>query len=273
MLCYRYGEILIITSSQKTTAEIQPLYTDADDYEQDGIMPPQEALVIRLVSPKHIGFIMDGNGRWAKKRLLPRAAGHREGVKALKRVVNGCIAEGVKCVTMYTFSTENWQRPQNEVNSLMNLIREFLEIDYRTEFAAPVRIKILGDKSGLPEDIAVSVTKIETESACIDGFCIALALNYGSRDELAHAVNAMAKNQITATAENISEYLYTKGLPDPDIIVRTGGEQRLSNFLLFQSAYAELIFMDKLWPDMKEKDVKAIIEEYSNRDRKFGKIK
>lgn len=223
--------------------------------------------------PKHIGFIMDGNGRWAKKRLLPRSMGHREGVKALKRVINTCIDYGVEYITMYTFSTENWNRPKKEVDALMNLIREFTDIDFEKEFKKPIRIKFIGNIDGLPEDIAAAVKDVESRSKYITDFCLILALNYGSKDEIVHAFNKMSEAGIKATTENIGDYLYTAGIPDPDLIVRTAGEKRLSNFLLLQSAYAEFEFLDVLWPDINEKHIAQIMEDYSKRDRKYGRIK
>ena len=226
-----------------------------------------------IIIPKHIGFIMDGNGRWAKKRLLPRSLGHREGVKALKRVINACIDYGVQYITMYTFSTENWNRPKKEVDALMDLIREFTDIDFKKEFKKPVRIKFIGNIDGLPEDISVAVKDVENRSKDINDFCLILALNYGSKDEIVHAFNKMSEEGVKATAENIGDYLYTAGIPDPDLIVRTGGEKRLSNFLLLQAAYAEFEFLNVLWPDMTEKHIAQIIEDFSKRDRKFGRVK
>lgn len=228
---------------------------------------------MKITVPKHIGFIMDGNGRWAKKRLLPRSLGHREGVKALKRVIDACIDYGVEYVTVYTFSTENWNRPKKEVDALMNLIREFKDKDFKNEFNKPVRVRFIGNIDGLPEDIATAVKEVELSSKDVKDFCLVIALNYGAKDEIVHACNKMRETGVVATNENIGDYLYTAGIPDPDLIVRTGGEKRLSNFLLLQSAYAEFEFLDVLWPDMDKKDVAQIMEDYSKRERKYGRVK
>ena len=221
---------------------------------------------------RHIAFIMDGNGRWAQKRGLPRTFGHKEGVKVFERIADYCAEIGLEAVTVYAFSTENWKRPQNEVEALMKLVEQYLD-----EFAAnvdkyQVELHIVGDVSAfsarMQEKIhhAEQISKGKPCKLCV-------ALNYGGRDEIVHVCNtllAQGKEQITAA--DIASQLYTACVPDPDLIVRTGGEMRLSNFLLWQAAYAEFYATDTLWPDMKPSDVDLAIEAFYKRSRRFGGI-
>ncbi len=224
--------------------------------------------------PKHIGFIMDGNGRWAKARLMPRTAGHLAGLKALKKVIKGCVEEGVSYVTLYCFSTENWTRPKDEVDYLMGLFSEKImgELPFYNENG--IRLLTLGDISVLPDDArkalleAVEATKGNTK------ITVQLAINYGGQDEICRAVNAALAEGITKiTPEVIRAHFDNPDVPPADLIVRSAGEKRLSNFLLFDSAYSEFVFYDKLWPDWGAKDVSAAIDEYNSRTRKFGGVK
>ena len=221
-------------------------------------------------TPQHIAFIMDGNGRWAKKRFMPRMEGHRRGLTVAENVIDQCLALGVKYVSLYVFSTENWHRPQEEVNGLFRLAREFLA---KTDFAKEqTRIIVSGDCSGLPEDLKLQIRATEQKTEEFS-FIANLCIDYGGRDELLHAVNTLLQSGVTHADENtLRTALYQPTLPDPDFIIRTGGEKRLSNFLLFQSAYAELYFTETLWPDFTEEEFDLALQDYSKRKRKFGRI-
>lgn len=224
--------------------------------------------------PKHIGFILDGNGRWATARKLPRSVGHRKGTVALKRVLNACIKYGVEAVSLYAFSSENWKRPQKERETLFSMIKEFVRDDIAKSLVKPVKIQVMGDITALPQDVQEAIEKAIIDTQKNDGMIVNIGLNYGSRDEIVTAVNRAIKAGVTDfTKEIIESYLDTANLPPLDLIVRTSGEIRLSNFMLWQCAYSEMIFLDKLWPDMKKKDVDEIIEEFSGRNRKFGGLK
>lgn len=222
--------------------------------------------------PEHIAFIMDGNGRWATARHLPRSMGHKEGAEAMKRVVNACINSGVKYATFFAFSTENWKRPKAEVDGLMNLIRNFMSADVNREFDKPVRLKWIGSTANVPDDVVSKIRDGERRTADNTDFTLVFAFNYGSRDEIVRACTVLADNGTEITEQSLSGALDTSGIPDPDVIVRTAGEKRLSNFLIYQGAYSELIFSDTLWPDMDGDEIKKIIEEYNRRTRKFGGI-
>lgn len=219
---------------------------------------------------QHIAFIMDGNGRWAKARGLTRDAGHRAGVEAFRRVVSHCGDIGIPIVTVYAFSTENWKRPAREVSLLMNLLSNYLESCGDDMMAQGVRFRVIGDKTPFKRELRESIDKLErlTEN---NTRLLNVALNYGGRDELVHAFNRLAEKGITnIKEEDISRELYTAGIPDPDLIVRSSGELRLSNFLIWQGAYSELYFTDTLWPDMTSEDVDLAILEYKNRHRRYG---
>lgn len=233
-----------------------------------------------LNMPQHIAVIMDGNGRWAKQRNLPRLAGHRAGVEALKQIVKNADAFGVKYLTVYAFSTENWNRPSDEVTGLMDLIVFFLKRDLNELIRQGVRIRTIGDLSALPQEpleeinSAIEITKTNEKLQLI------IALNYGGRQELLDATRRIAEactdgalsvNEITDHL--FSSYLYTKDIPDPDLVIRTSGEMRISNFLLWQSSYSEYYFTDVLWPDFDHAQLLKAIESYSSRDRRFGKVK
>ena len=228
--------------------------------------------------PQHIGFIMDGNGRWAKRRGLPRSAGHRAGAKTFRDMVRYCKDIGIKNMTVYAFSTENWKRPKEEVEAIMDLLRSYLKdaFDHREE---EVRCLILGDTAPLAPDLVALIKKLENESRDCKQMTLNIALNYGGRAEITHAVRELAgqvqRGELAPeeiTEDAISAHLYTAGQPDPDLIIRPSGEYRTSNFLLWQSAYSELVFMDVLWPDFTRRDLDRAILEYQNRDRRFGGV-
>ncbi len=223
----------------------------------------------------HVAFIMDGNGRWAKKRGLPRNAGHVAGAKACRRVFEYCRKIGIKTVTVYAFSTENWNRPAEEVEGLMDLFLSEIT-DILDDFDnTTTRFVFLGDKGRFSPDLRSKMEELERRSSDrTSGYTLNLAMNYGSRDELVRAVNQLiAEGKTEVTAEDISSHLYTKASPDPDLIVRTGHESRLSNFLLWQASYAELMFIDRFWPDMDGDAIDDIVRNFYQRDRRFGSVK
>ena len=220
--------------------------------------------------PSHIAFIMDGNGRWAEKRHLPRKYGHKMGTEALERTVKAAAECGVKAVTFYAFSTENWSRPKEEIDYLMNTFRDFLvkKDDYKRD---DVKLIFIGNLGKFPSDIEEACHRLEEETKDNSGVTVAIAMNYGSLEEITTAVNKLLASGVKSVTErDILASLYTAELPLPDLVVRTGGEVRLSNFLLLQSAYAELLFLDTLWPDFDKKALKSVIEAYEKRVRKFG---
>lgn len=230
--------------------------------------------------PAHIAIIMDGNGRWAKERNLPRALGHRAGVETIRRIVKGCNNLGVKYLTLYAFSTENWNRPLEEVNSLMKLLVEYLKNEFEELNANDVVINSIGNISKLPKICREELNNAYEKTKNNKGLILNLALNYGGRNEIIDAVKQisldLANKKISKdeiTEELFSKYTYTKEMPDPDLIIRPSGELRLSNFLLWQSAYSELWFSDVNWPDFHEKQLKLAISDYQKRDRRFGKVK
>lgn len=224
--------------------------------------------------PKHIAIIMDGNGRWAKKRGLPRTMGHKAGVEAIRGVVKECNKLGVKYLTLYAFSTENWIRPQEEVNALMNLLVEYLKNEFEELNNNNVVINHIGDISKLPKKCQDELINAYNKTKNNTGVVLNLALNYGGRTEIISAVNKILKSNIKSiTEEEFNKYLYTVNMPDPDIIIRPSGEQRLSNFMLWQCAYSEFWYADICWPDFKAKDLHKAIYDYQKRDRRFGGIK
>jgi undecaprenyl diphosphate synthase len=219
--------------------------------------------------PRHVGFIMDGNGRWAKKRLLPRSVGHREGAKVFRRVSELCRDIGIECATFYAFSTENRSRPKDEVDGLVRLFDEYLDEIKKSTADKNERVIFLGDLTFFGEGIQAKADDITRETQANTGFTCAVAVNYGGHDEIIRAVKRL--NASGDPPENLPKYLYTADLPDVDLIIRTAGEQRLSNFLTWQSAYAELYFSDTLWPDFSRKDLLLALQSYAGRQRKFGK--
>ncbi|MCR5154140.1 MAG: isoprenyl transferase [Lachnospiraceae bacterium] len=229
------------------------------------------------VVPEHVAVIMDGNGRWAKKKGLPRSLGHRAGGKAVERICKDAYNMGVKYLTIYAFSTENWSRSQEEIDALMNILRDYLSDCIKQSNKNKMRVRIIGDISRLDEDIQKKIADLEEATKNNDGLRFFIALNYGGRDEIKRAVAGMLKDskegklrEEDITEEKISSYLDTKDCPDPDILIRTSGEQRLSNFLLWQLAYTEFYFTDVLWPDFSKKDLEKAIEYYNTRERRFG---
>jgi len=228
--------------------------------------------------PRHIAIIMDGNGRWAKKRALPRSAGHSAGSKNFKDIARYCNKIGIEYLTVYAFSTENWARPKDEVDNIMNILRDYLK-DAKNFKEENIQVKFIGNIAALPVDIIALIDDAEKNSADATGLKLNIALNYGGRDEILHAARKLAadcKNGLI-DAEAISEQdlearLYTAGQPDPDIIIRPSGEYRLSNYLIWQSAYSELWFSHILWPDFKPKYLEEALDEFSKRDRRFGGV-
>ena len=228
--------------------------------------------------PKHIAIIMDGNGRWAKKRGLPRTAGHIKGAKNIDTIARAAKSLGVKYLTIYAFSTENWSRPDDEVSKLMDLLEEYLEKAHKNAEKNKMRIRVIGDRSVLEKRLLDKINMVEEETSIYDDVFLQVAFNYGSRDEIVRATKKIAKNvkdgslNIDDINEDIfSSYLDTKDIPDPDLMIRTSGEERISNYLLWQLAYAEFIFTEVAWPDFSPKHLEEALEEYSNRNRRFGK--
>jgi undecaprenyl diphosphate synthase len=214
---------------------------------------------------------MDGNGRWAKKRRLPRELGHKAGADAFERIVNYCYDIGVGAVTVYAFSTENWKRPKREVDALFMLFTEFIDHYVEKLKHRSVRLIFIGDREPFSESFRKRIENVEKKTENNDKMILYLGVNYGGRDDICHAVNSLiAEGKTNITEEDISNRIYTSLSPDPDLIVRTGGEYRISNFLIWQSAYSELYITDTLWPDMKESDVDLAIQEFMKRERRFG---
>ena len=222
--------------------------------------------------PRHVAIIMDGNGRWAKKRFLPRIAGHRAGVEAVRRAVEAAPLLGIEVLTLYAFSSENWKRPADEVNDLMGLLKRYLQSEIDELDRNGVRVRYIGDPHRLSADVRALLDKSVTRTAGNSKLTLVLALNYGSQDEIVRAVRQLVADGVEPTAEAIEARLDTADLPLPDLIIRTSGEQRLSNFLLWQAAYAELIFTDDLWPDFDRASLERAIAEFGRRERRFGGI-
>lgn len=229
--------------------------------------------------PRHIAIIMDGNGRWAEKRFMPRLFGHKAGVEALRSVISRCSKLGIEVLTLYAFSTENWNRPVDEVSGLMELLVQFLQKEIAELHSNGIKIRCIGDLSALPERARAEVKKAEALTADNDGLVVNIALNYGGRDELLKAAKGLAAEVASGVlteaqidSEAFEKHLYTAGQPDPDLMIRTSGEQRISNFLLWQLAYAEFYFTEVLWPDFDEKELDKALEIYAKRHRRFGKL-
>lgn len=230
--------------------------------------------------PKHIGIILDGNGRWATKRMLPRNLGHKKGVQTLKEIVMEVKNLGIPNLTVFAFSTENWKRPKEEVDYLMNQLKEYYQAGLKKVLENKIKIKFIGSKNKLSSDIIMMMEDIEFQTQKFEGFTLTIAFNYGSREEIVEACkkisNKVLNHQITINdidENEISNNLYTSDLYDLDLIIRTSGEMRLSNFLLYQAAYAELYFPKTLWPDFHKKELFLSIREYQNRNRRYGGIK
>jgi undecaprenyl diphosphate synthase len=238
---------------------------------------PDKQLIDKNKMPNHIAIIMDGNGRWAKKRLMPRTMGHRAGMSSLKKVVRACDDLGVAILTVFAFSTENWKRPSAEVTYLMQLLAEFMRQELDELHQKNVRIQVLGDYNAMPVECRVEIRHALELTRENTGLIFNIALNYGARQEILDGVKSLTEKiiggEIAANDLNeelFSRLLYTKGMPDPDLLIRSSGEMRISNFMLWQIAYTELVVVDTLWPDFTEQDLKRAIIEYQHRDRKFG---
>ena len=229
--------------------------------------------------PNHIAIILDGNGRWAKKKGMPRNYGHAQGSKNVERICEDAYKLGVKYLTVYAFSTENWKRPKDEVDALMNLLRNYMKTCLKTAEKNRMRVRVLGDKTALDEDIRTRIGELEEATKNNDGLNFQIALNYGSRDEMIRAMKKMCADygegniNLDQIDENLFEtYLDTHDIPDPDLMIRTSGEQRLSNYLLWQLAYSEFYFTDVLWPDFTKEELIKAIEYFNGRDRRFGGV-
>ncbi|MBQ7659645.1 MAG: isoprenyl transferase [Alphaproteobacteria bacterium] len=227
----------------------------------------------------HLAIIMDGNGRWAKQRGLPRQAGHQKGAEVVIDIAKAAKELGVKFLTLYAFSTENWKRPIEEVNALMNLLRQYLQKDFKELKENDIRIVFIGERNMLAADICERMTALEDETAANKSATLLVALSYGARPEIVRAAQELAQKVKSGEMrlEQIDEKTFstaldTKDVPDPDVLIRTGGEQRLSNFLLWQLAYAEFFFTDTLWPDFTKEELKTIVEKYQTRERRYGKV-
>ncbi|HJC51518.1 MAG TPA: isoprenyl transferase [Candidatus Anaerostipes avistercoris] len=229
--------------------------------------------------PQHVAIILDGNGRWAKKKHLPRNMGHAQGSKTVERIIEDAYDLGIKYLTVYAFSTENWKRPKDEVDALMKLLRDYLKNCIKRANKNNMKVRVIGDVSRLDEDLQKRIAELKEASKDNTGINFTIALNYGSRDEMVRAMKHMADDLQSGklqkediTEEFFNSYLDTKELPDPDLLIRTSGEERLSNFMLWQLAYTEFYFTDVLWPDFNKKELKKAIEYYNGRDRRFGGI-
>lgn len=230
--------------------------------------------------PQHIAIILDGNGRWAKAKGMPRNYGHAQGSKNVERICEEAYKMGVKYLTVYAFSTENWSRPKEEVDALMKLLRNYMKTCLKTAAKNRMKVRVLGDKTKLDDDIRKRIEELEKATVDNDGLNFQIALNYGSRDEMIRAMKKMAadckegKLEVEDISDSVFEaYLDTHDIPDPDLLIRTSGELRLSNYLLWQLAYTEFYFTDVLWPDFTKKELEKAILHYNNRDRRFGGTK
>ena len=241
--------------------------------------PAQELSIKDIQLPEHIGIIMDGNGRWAKKRGLPRSAGHTAGAQTFRKIARYCSDIGIKYLTVYAFSTENWRRPSDEVDALMRLFKDYLQEAIRDFKDDSIVLRFIGDRSAFSPELLSLMNENEEESRERDGMVLNIAMNYGGRAELVTAISDMANevkdgslDPAAITEELVSQHLYTKGQPDPDLIIRPSGENRTSNFLLWQSAYAEYVIMDVMWPDFTQDDLNQALIEFAKRNRRFGGV-
>ena len=229
--------------------------------------------------PAHIAFIMDGNGRWAKERFLPRTAGHREGAKRIKEIIKTAHDLGVKVVTFFAFSTENWKRSKNEINVLFHILNSFLEREIRELDKNNMRFMVIGRDQPIPEALQKKIARAQDKTRDNSAMSVVIALNYGARQEIVDAAKSLVEDALAGKirAQELDEkvfssYLYTAGLPDPDLLIRTSGEMRISNFLLWQLSYAELYFTKVYWPDFNKEEFLKAVEEYQERNRRFGKV-
>jgi undecaprenyl diphosphate synthase len=232
-----------------------------------------------LQTPKHVAIILDGNGRWAKKRMLPRKAGHVAGSKTVEKICEDAYNLGIQYLTVYAFSTENWKRPKDEVDALMKLLRQYLKDCIKRSTKNNMCVRVIGDITPLDEDMKESIRELEDATKDNTGLHFQVALNYGSRDEMIRSMRALAQDVKAGkvspeelTEEYFSDYLDTRGIPDPDLLIRTSGEQRLSNFMLWQLAYTEFYFTDVLWPDFDKKELQKAIDYYNGRERRYGGV-
>ncbi len=228
-------------------------------------------------TPQHVAIIMDGNGRWAKKRLLPRAAGHKKGAEALRRLLPHCRELGIPYLTVYAFSSENWNRPADEVKELMQLLKTYLETELDALIENQIRLHVIGEKEKLPPDVQALIDEAEAKTSAFSDFHLTVCLSYGARQEMMrgiqHLCQQVADGELTPaeiTEERINAELFTQSLPELDLLIRTGGEQRLSNFMLWQSAYTELYFTDTLWPDFTPEHLTLACDDFSQRERRYG---
>ncbi|WP_303863271.1 isoprenyl transferase [Alkalibaculum bacchi] len=238
-----------------------------------------EAEIDKKNLPKHIAIIMDGNGRWAKKRFQPRLFGHRAGIESLREIIQASSDLGIKALTVYAFSTENWKRPKSEVDGLMKMLVEYFKKEIEELNRNNVKIRIIGEKSALSKEVKSTIEKAERRTEDNEGLFFNVAINYGGRNEIIQGIKALYQDMIMGkystedlNEDMFTEYLFTENLEDPDLIIRTSGELRMSNFLIWQSAYSELYFTDILWPDFKKEDYYDAICDYQKRKRKFGGI-
>lgn len=230
--------------------------------------------------PQHVAIILDGNGRWAKSKGMPRNYGHAQGSKNVERICEDAYKMGIKYLTVYAFSTENWSRPKGEVDALMTLLHNYMKTCLNTAKKNRMKVRVIGDKTGLDPDIQTRIRELEEASKDNDGLNFTIAINYGSRDEIARAVRHISEDvaagkldPTSVTEETISNYLDTAGIPDPDLLIRTSGELRLSNFLMWQLAYTEFYFTNTPWPDFTKEELAEAIEKYNSRDRRYGGVK
>ena len=227
--------------------------------------------------PNHVAIIMDGNGRWAARRGLPRVEGHRRGLEAVRRAVRAADALGIRYLTLYSFSSENWRRPEQEVLDLMGLLKFFIRNDLADLNKRNVKVRVIGERETLTNDIRQLLNEAEEKTCNNTGLTLVVAFNYGGRQEIARAARCVAEKVLAGeipldgvNPDVLTDYLDTKGIPDPDLVIRTSGEQRISNFLTWQTAYAELVFIPDFWPDFTQDTLKAALDEYAKRDRRFG---
>ncbi|MFH2220378.1 MAG: isoprenyl transferase [Pseudomonadota bacterium] len=229
--------------------------------------------------PRHVAIIMDGNGRWARKRILNRIKGHERGVEVVRTIVRACREIGISILTLYAFSTENWQRPKTEIFALMTLLKKFLASEEKEMMDNDIRLNTIGDTDRLPEDVRETLHRTMAVTENNNGMLLNLALSYGGRSEIVRMVKEIARKSrdgeidpASITTDVVSEHLYTRGMPDPDLLIRTSGEMRVSNFLLWQIAYTELSVTDTLWPDFNRDELVRIFTDYQRRERRFGKV-
>jgi undecaprenyl diphosphate synthase len=234
---------------------------------------PVEVQSREKIVPDHVGIVMDGNGRWAKERNLSRSDGHRSGTLCVRPIAEACIAHGIKFLTVYALSTENWARPADEIDTLLTLIGDQLQAERKSIFENRIRIKVLGAMEPIPPTLRLSIRQMERATANFERLTLNMAFNYGGRAEIVRAIQHLMQDKVDSedvTEDLLERYLYTAGQPSPDLIIRTGGEQRLSNFLLWQSAYAEFYWTSVLWPDFDGAEFSRALESYSERTRRYG---